>query len=277
MTWEDIVNSSKKMKVKTYQVFQEKIQKSILTSLSREGVFNKLVFQGGTSLHFFYGNPRFSEDLHFVLRQGINNCDLTPTTSKIQSFIGDVFPYLEDVNVNVQKNNSDLQRFIVRTISNIPEQTLRIHIEVAKVPSYLNQPRILDYPPLNPAVRVEHASEILADKVTALGSRPYLKGRDIWDIYFLIVEKDISIPWDLVIQKAKDYGNTIAELKKGIITASKRIKGEDISILSNEMKRFLPKPLLDQYSEVFDEITTRVAQEVEKVRKATAEKQHTNR
>lgn len=277
MTWEDVVNSSKKMRMKTYQVFQEGVQKSILTSLSREGVFNKLVFQGGTSLHFFYGNPRFSEDLDFVLRQGINNCDLTPTTSKIQSFIGDVFPYLEDVNVSVQKNNRDLQRFIVRTISNIPEQTLRIHIEVAKVPSYRNQPRILDYPPLNPAVRVEHTSEILADKVTALGNRPYLKGRDIWDIYFLIVEKDISIPWDLVIQKAKDYGNTTAELKKGIITASKRIKGEGVSILSNEMKRFLPKPLLDQYSEVFDEITTRVAQEVENVRKATAEKQHTNR
>jgi hypothetical protein len=96
-----------------------------------------------------------------------------------------------------------MQRLILVTVSDIPEQKLRIHLELAYVPSYLNQPKILDYPPLNPAVRVENPSEILADKITALERRPYLKVRDIWDIYFLIFEKRLSIAWDLVFKKGK--------------------------------------------------------------------------
>lgn len=260
-----------------HQVFQEEVQKGILASLSRDGVFNDLVFQGGTSLRLFYGNPRFSEDLDFVLRLGKNSFDLIQKISKVQTFVNDVFPFLEEIKIGIQKNDQDMQRLIFRTVSDIPEQKLCIHIELAYIPSYRNQPKILDYPPLNPAVRVEDASEILADKMTALGSRPYLKGRDIWDIHFLTVEKQISVPWDLVIQKAKDYGSTPAALKEGLVTASKRIKEEGVLILSNELKRFLPKPLLDQYIEVFDEIVTKVAIEAEGVKKVDTEKISTKR
>lgn len=262
--WEEIVNSGKRRGESIHQVFQEEVQKAILTSLSREEAFNNLVFQGGTLLRLFYGNPRFSEDLDFVLRQK-KIFDLTKNLSKIQTFVKDVFPFLKEIRIRIQKKDQNMQRFILRTISDIPEQNLRIHIELAYVSSYRNQPKILDYPPFNPVVRVEDISEILADKITALGCRPYLKGRDIWDIYFLAIEKQVSIPWDLVIQKAEDYGSTFARLKERLLLASKRIREEGILILSHEMKRFLPKPVLDQYSEVFNEIVTKVAKEVESV------------
>ena len=160
-----------------------------------------------------------------------------------------------------------MQRLIFKTISDMPDQKLRIHIELAYVPSYQNQPRILDYPPLNPAVRVEDSSEILADKLTALGNRPYLKGRDIWDIYFLVVEKQIAIPWNLVIKKAGDYEIASVELKKDLLKASKQLRKEGVSILSNEMMRFLPVSIFDQYGSIFDEIANRVAKEAEKVKK----------
>ena len=277
MTWEEIVNSSNRRGEKTHQVFQDEMQKAILASLSREGVFNDLVFQGGTALKLFYGNPRFSEDLDFVLRQGKNSFDLTPKVSKVQTFVNDVFPFLQDIKISIQKNDSDMQRFIFRTISDIPDQKLRIHIELSYVPSYRNQPKILDYPPLNPAVRVEDTSEILADKMAALGNRPYLKGRDIWDIHFLTVEKQISVPWDLVIQKAKDYGGTPVALKEGLLTAGKRIREEGVAILSNEMSRFLPKSLLDQYIEVFDEIVIKVAREAEGMKNVNVERESTKR
>ena len=277
MIWEEIVNSSNRRGEKTHQVFQDEMQKAILASLSREGVFNDLVFQGGTALKLFYGNPRFSEDLDFVLRQGKNSFDLTPKVSKVQTFVNDVFPFLEEIKISIQKNDRDMQRFIFRTISDIPDQKLRIHIELSYVPSYRNQPKILDYPPLNPAVRVEDTSEILADKMTALGNRPYLKGRDIWGIHFLAVEKQISVPWTLVIQKAKDYGGIPVALKEGLLTAGKRIREEGVSILFNEMSRFLPKSLLDQYSEVFDEIVIRVAREVEGVKNVNVERESTRR
>ncbi len=148
-----------------------------------------------------------------------------------------------------------MQRLILK-ISGKPFRRIRVHIELAYVPSYHNRPKILDYPPINPVVRVEEAHEILADKLTALGNRPYIKGRDIWDIYFLTAEKNITIPWHLAFQKAKDYGTTSSNLKKNILKASERLEKEGLTILRNEMLRFLPKKFLDQYSEIFGEIVT---------------------
>ncbi len=266
MIWEEIVNKSSRRGGRTHQVFQEEAQKAILASLSHEGIFTNIVFQGGTLLRLFYGNPRFSEDLDFVLRQEKTCVDLIQNIPKIQAFVKNVFPFLKGTDISVQKNDRGMQRLILKTVSDTSEQRLRIHIELAYVPSHYNKPRILDYPPLNPVVRVEEPFEILADKITALGNRPYLKGRDIWDIYFLAIEKHISVPWSLVFQKSRDYGSTPLNLRKNILIASKRLREEGISILSSEMMRFLSKPTLDQYSELFDEIINKVAEEVESVK-----------
>jgi predicted nucleotidyltransferase component of viral defense system len=266
MLWEEIVNKSSKRGERTHQVFQEEVQKAILASLSRGGAFTNIVFQGGTSLRLFYGNPRFSEDLDFVLRQKRTCVDLIQNIPKIRAFVKDTFPFLKETDISIQKNDQGMQRLIFKTISDIPDQRLRIHIELVYVPSHYNKPRILDCPPLNPVVRVEEPFEILADKIIALGNRSYLKGRDIWDIYFLITKKHVSIPWNLVFQKSRDYGSTPSNLKKNILIAGKRLREEGISILSSEMMRFLPKPALDQYSELFDEIANKVAEEVESVK-----------
>lgn len=267
MDWEEVVTISNMKGGNVQQTFQEEMQKAILACLSHQGAFNDMVFQGGTALHFIYGNPRFSEDLDFVLRKEKQRFDLVRQDTKIQTFVSNVFPFIQETKMTIQKNDQEMQRLVLSTISEVPEQKLRIHLELAYVPSYINQPRILDYPPLNPAVRVEDPSEILADKITALGRRPYLKGRDIWDIYFLIVEKHLSISWDLVFKKGTDYGSTPEVLKDGLLRASKKIKKEGISVLSNEMSRFLPPTLLNQYRDVFDEISSRVAKETEEVKK----------
>ena len=259
MLWEEIVNNGKIKNLKAHQNFQEEMQKTILAYLSQEGVFNDIVFQGGTSLRFFYENPRFSEDLDFVLKQGKNIFDLMQKVNKIKKYIINVFPFLEEIKIDTQKNDRQMQRLIFKTISDLPDQKLRIHIELAYIPSYHNQPRILNYPPLNPAIRVEEPSEILADKITAIGLRSYLKGRDIWDIYFLTVEKQISVPWNLVFQKSKDYNSTPQKIKEKLLNSSKKIRKEGNLILSNEMKRFLPKTLLEQYEETFTKIVDHVA------------------
>ena len=265
MLWEEITNISKKNKWRTQQTFQEYVQKAILASLSREGVFSDIVFQGGTSLRLFYGNPRFSEDLDFVLKSNNKNFNMVNKIPKIRSFVDKTFPFLNKIEISVQKNDNQMQRLILKTSSDISEQKLHIHIELAYVPSYNNKPKILNYPPLNPAVRVEEPSEILADKITALGNRDYLKGRDIWDIYFLIFEKQITINWSLVSQKAKDYGTSSESLKDEFIIASKKLKKNGALILSNEMKRFLPKLLFDQYENEFNGIVDKVAKNIENV------------
>ncbi len=265
MLWEELQLLSKRMQLPLHHVFQEEIQKTILTHLSRQAAFNDIVFQGGTSLRFFYDNPRFSEDLDFVMREGKKQYDLIATLSGMRSFVRDIFPFLENITVHPQKRNNDLQRLIVNTHADLPEQNLRIHMELASVPSYFNRPKILQYSPLYPAVRVEDMIEILADKLVALAGRPYLKGRDIWDIHFLTVEKHTTVSWDLVIQKAMDYGITPSTCKKKLRASSKKLRTEGVSVLTMELKRFLPSTLLDQYVETFPTMVAHVATITEQI------------
>ena len=260
MIWEEITTKSEKLGVTVNQVLQEEIQKTVLASLSYSEAFNHIVFQGGTALRLFYGNPRFSEDLDFVTRQN-KMFDITKNIASIQRSIEKTFPFIEETSVHVQRNDDQMQRLILR-VTGEPFQRIRIHIELVYVPSYHNRPKILDYPPITPVVRVEEPSEILADKVVALGNRHYIKGRDIWDIYFLIIEKNIDTPWNLVFQKAGDYKITSSDLRKNILKVSKRLETEGPSILHNELLRFLPKKIFDQYRESFGEIIAVVIENI---------------
>jgi len=252
--WNDIVTAGRSSDQPLHQVFQEHLQKTVLTALSRREAFTDIVLQGGTALRLFYGNPRFSEDLDFVLSEG-HTFNLAGQASAIQTFVTDTYPFLDGCSVTVQKDTRELQRLVLTTRGEVTEQRRRVHIELAHVPSYTGQPRILDHPPYNPAVQVEQPGEILADKLAALALRPYLKGRDLWDIYFLTMEKNTAIDWDLVDTKLDDYGGNRDKLRE----ASHAVRSEGAQALADELARFLPPQLHEQYHPRFDDIAAQVA------------------
>lgn len=303
MLWNEIEDTSGMLGVHRKMVFREEMQKVVLTSLALQGCFNDIVFQGGTALRFFHGNPRFSEDIDLVLdqpgtRRGMDDNKLTDVPAHvpadvltdvliralpgIKQSVRDTFPFINEVGIRTQKNDRDLQRHILMTRSDNPEHTLRVHIELAAIPSYRNQPRILNFPPVNPAVRVEDIDEILADKMCALALRPYLKGRDLWDIHYLIHDRAVTVDWDLVLKKVGDYKAEVSEhgevsdrgkvltrggvseqgetsnhweiLTQGLDGAGEKIRTEGSSTLRNEMERFLPSNVLESYRSSFDSI-----------------------
>jgi len=258
MLWEEIMNLSENKAEAIQQTFQEHLQKTILTYLSRKAAFNQIVFQGGTALRIFYNNPRFSEDLDFVLKNPEEKYDLSKNTATIKNHIKNTYPFVEEIKIIIQKTNTKMQRIIIKTTSDKPEQKAQIHLELAYIPSYQNQPKILPFPPFNPAITVEEPIEILADKITALGLRDYIKGRDLWDIYYLTVEQNIKIDWNLVNQKIKDYDYTKKQYLEKIQNTKEQLKTKGRQILENEMKRFLPKTLLDQYQSQFNTITQHI-------------------
>ena len=247
MLWEEIVDRAGRMDVRTKDVFREEVQKAVLTALSQKGCFNDIVFQGGTALRLFHGNPRFSEDIDLVLREGVDSYDLSGYMPNVKRFVHNAFPFLGSTEVRVQKDGQDLQRYILRTRSDNAEQDIRLHIEFAAVPSHRDRPRILDFPPFQPAVRVEDAVEILADKVVALAFRPYIKGRDLWDIYFLTKERSVELQWDLVWSKVEDYNELASELVERLERAGEKIQEDGGSILGRELERFLPVRVMDHY------------------------------
>ena len=260
MLWEEILDKAELVGTPVNNIFQEEMQKGILTALSRNGCFDHIVFQGGTALKLFYGNPRFSEDIDLVLKKGMKKFDLSAHISNIERFCIHSFPFLNSVRVTKQKDEPVFKRYILQTAPEVPDQKLRLHIELASVPSYHNGPRILDFPPINPAVAVEDADEILADKICAVALRPYLKGRDLWDIYFLTRERSVEMQWKLVEKKVKDYNHDVSELDRTLRNAKKRINKEGKSILKNELKRFLPENTFDQFSSRYKSILDSVVE-----------------
>jgi len=254
MQWEEILETAERIGTERKNVFQEEMQKVVLTALSQNGCFNNIVFQGGTALRLFYGNPRFSEDIDLVLKEGEKGYDLSGKMPNVQRFCHHTFPFIESVDIKTQKNEPGLQRYVLQTRSGNPEQRLRLHIELAAVPSYQNEPRILDFPPIHPAVRVEDASEILADKVCALALREYLKGRDLWDIYFLTHERSVGLHWELVEKKIADYQEGASELAGRLLRAEAQVQEKGVTALENELRRFLPTDLIEQYDSHFNTI-----------------------
>lgn len=264
MLWEEIIEKSENFGAPIKYIFQEELQKSVLSALAIKGCFNNLVFQGGTALRLFYGNPRFSEDIDLVLKESEKSYDLSKFLPHIKQFVHNTFPFLNSIELKTQKDSPDLQRFILLTRSNIPDQNLRLHIELAFIPSYLNNPKILDFPPIQPVVIVEEQLEILADKVCALALRAYLKGRDLWDIYYLTKERAIDIKWELVKKKVNDYKVPVSELDNRFEKAKEKIKNEGSSIISNELERFLPSYVLNHYLSSYNLILDSVIELISK-------------
>ncbi|MFO7991145.1 MAG: nucleotidyl transferase AbiEii/AbiGii toxin family protein [Thermoplasmata archaeon] len=265
MRWNDIEFKAERQGVSPKLILREEVQKGILTSFSKEGLFQTLVFQGGTALRLFYDNPRFSEDLDFVLREKKNMFRLRKYLEKTEDFIVNSFPFLDTVQIRAQKVEDDFQRLMVNTISDSPEQRVRVNVEVFDVPSYENEIKILSFSPINPAVRVETAKEILADKVTALSGRDYIKGRDLWDIYLLWEQRSVDLDLPMVIKKIEDYGEKSSEFTKNLEQAGKRLEKEGTKILERELKRFLSPSLYQNYDEDLDAILDAVRKLIEEV------------
>ena len=98
------------------------------------------------------------------------------------------------------------------------------------------------------------------DKLVALALRPYVKGRDIWDTWFLTHERHAAAPeTGAVVTKAADYGTTLMELTSKVQHSKTVIETIGLAALDAEMKRFLPARLYDAMAPAFVDINASVA------------------
>jgi len=233
--------------VSIHLVLKEQIHLLILDHLFQKGAFPEMVFQGGTALRIAYRGVRYSEDLDFVLRKKDH-----PLFHRLPEILEGLAPHLErfppfgsGVTLKVQKRTPAFQRFILT----VPVEELRLldrtHIEVANVPSYESDTVLVrrEEVLVTPAICVETPREILSDKLTAFGSRGYLKGRDLWDLYFLTDTLGLAVDdtvRTLVKRKISDYrlGHQAFVTRFGEHLATLRTRGR--AVLETEMDRFLP-------------------------------------
>ena len=261
ITADRITEKARIDKVSSSLVFKEHVQLAVLDYLFRKGLFSQMVFQGGTALRLVYQGVRYSEDLDFVLRKKDLPCflnmrdELKPLTAHIKKFI----PFVRQAQLKAQKETETFRRYSLILETDFLSAQDKTNIELANVPSHKHQTVILRHPDtmVTPAVTVETPEEILSDKCVAFAAREYIKGRDLWDIYFLL--NTLKVPQnraiiDMVKRKISDYGLREDKFLGSFEQKTGLLESKGASLLREEMDKFLPASYRESFQSQYADI-----------------------
>lgn len=222
---------------------------------------DNISFHGGTNLHLSWGSPRYSEDLDFLVTRdfGSQVTDLMPKLEKRMRALA----MAEDPDLKVEirnktKNPDGLLNFrIVLTSPNIVGQVMA-KAEFWQVEAdYLKKYDAGFLQQKKPGEIVSRVSQPIpaatldaafADKVVALGFRPHLKWRDLFDLWWINNQRQIN-PVDRlddIMHHASAYeGPDGMGLAQGLQAFLDR-KIEDVMQQADpDLKRWLPKKMWD--------------------------------
>jgi len=170
-------------------LLREYLQYKILEIIFNSEYANKLSFLGGTALRIVYSNARFSEDLDF---------DNFRLLEEEFGKIGEIVKKgMESQGLEVEMNivskgafrcNIRLPRILFENkLSGYPEEKILIHIDSASHEfTYIPDKKILNKFDVFTEIFVTPLDFILSQKIYAAISRKRAKGRDFFDIVFLL-------------------------------------------------------------------------------------------
>jgi predicted nucleotidyltransferase component of viral defense system len=170
---------------------REYLQARILGGLQRAGAMIPLAFHGGTALRFLYASARYSEDLDFALERAREQYDLRACLRAVRS---ELSAEGYDVTVNVHDRRVVHSAFIrfggllyELGLSPRREQVLAVKVEVDTQPpagAGLATTVVRRYVTLQ--LQHHDRASLLAGKLHAILQRPYLKGRDVYDLLWYL-------------------------------------------------------------------------------------------
>lgn len=195
---------------------KEIIHYDILSTMSHKGYLTHLTFQGGTSLRLCYGSDRLSEDLDFTGGTQFKQEVMDSLKEDIEGFLHAKYglavtvkpPKAVSSNEGIQVSAWQVSVETQPEDKSVPRQ--RIKIEVANVPSYTREARLIrnNYPVLpvdEVLVQVQSEEEIMADKLLAFPISTNIRYRDIWDLMFMS-RRGVQPNIDFLERKIMDYG-----------------------------------------------------------------------
>lgn len=185
---------------------REYLQARILESLQDKGVFLRWAFLGGTALRFLYGIPRFSEDLDFSLITRGEEAGFKTALIGVKRDLA-----REGYQLEIKVNDSKTVATALVRFPGLPyelgfsphaTQTLAVRVEVDTNPpagAELETTIVRRHVLLN-LCHYDKAS-LLAGKLHAVLSRPWAKGRDLYDLAWYLAERSWPGP-NLVLLNA---------------------------------------------------------------------------
>jgi hypothetical protein len=175
--------------------------------------FNQIAFHGGTSLHFSWRSPRSSEDLDFLIAK--NTPDIRAIIERAHQKTEEAFR-AEDPQFSVEiKDKSKHEERMISYQLRVSHpgyigKTL-VKVEFWKVaPEYLTNYPVELRAPVQPGDLVSRISNPVpaaalataySDKLTAFATRPYLKWRDIYDLWWIGTQTDSKLDLATVAQQ----------------------------------------------------------------------------
>jgi len=170
---------------------REYCQARILQFLQESGVFRSWIFHGGTALRFLFMLPRYSEDLDFALessKAALNFAGVIATVCK--SFEDEAYSIGTKINDRTAVKSAFI-RFpgLPHDLGLSPHRSevLSVKVEVDSNPpagGITKTSVIRRYVILN-VLHYDKAS-LLSGKLHAILARPYVKGRDLYDLFWYL-------------------------------------------------------------------------------------------
>jgi hypothetical protein len=179
---------------------REYLQARILEILQNAGAFLCLSFHEGTALRILYNLPRFSEDLDFSLDRALDEYDFTKYLGAIKKqFTAENY----QVEVRTQRHQPVVNKAFVRFrgllnefgLSPHEDEVIAIKVEVdTRPPDFsISESTVLTrHVPLH--LRHHDRSSLLGGKLMAALSRDYTKGRDVFDLWWYLEQRDWPLP-----------------------------------------------------------------------------------
>lgn len=220
-------------------ILREYLQYKILEAIFSSKFGHKLVLMGGTALRIVYSNPRFSEDLDF------DNHDLSKEEFEELSQL--IKKSLEREGYEAEVRNIYKKAFhcyikipeilYKEGLSNLPDQKITIRVDTT-AQDYKYTPNIflLDAFGVYQNIRTVPLELLLAQKFAAVLERKRAKGRDFFDISYLL-SREVKPDMKYVSDKLQISNKT--ELRKVVINHIDKL---DLFSLTNDVKQFLFTP-----------------------------------
>lgn len=219
-------------------------------------------------MRWIYGGSRFSEDLDFVtdLPPGRIESLLERARSKTgPACIAQFGPGQLELQLKAGREAALKALCIYRPIAQrgriavklefeqlsanqSPETARHILRDLPAVSALMTAGQLV-LPYTSSIVVVETPGEILSDKIRALYERTYVKGRDIFDLWWLVSRLHVKPNWPTVRKKLLMYREEFKAARKPDYFQSRISRSEIRDALESDLPRFIPANVLAVYRE----------------------------
>jgi predicted nucleotidyltransferase component of viral defense system len=229
---------------------REVMQEVALAGLYRGGFFDRAAFYGGTCLRIFYGLPRFSEDLDFLLLTSDADFSLEPY---FRAVMAEFLSLGLDVEISSKKKTvrtgiesaflkSDTRQFSLAVHG---EKTVKIKFEVDTLPplGFSTEEKLL-LEPFSFYVKCFGLPDLFAGKMHALLFRNWktrVKGRDWYDFEWY-VRKGVQLNLSHFVSRAQQSGYLMeSQLSEHDFRRQlkERIDSLDVTLAMRDVSRFV--------------------------------------